>query len=76
MSLNGPIDFTVPTVRPQIEVVVAGSSAAPRAELETLWIESDENRACLTWRANLPVDRKALRVQTITIHLPPRGAGP
>jgi len=74
MTLSGPIEFAVPTVRPQIDVVVAGSPAAPRAELETLWIEPDDNRATLTWRANLPVDRSVLKVEKVTIRLPPRGA--
>ena len=64
----------MPTVRPQIEVVVAGSPASPRAELETLWIEPDDNRATLTWRANLPADRKVLKVEKVTIRLPSRGA--
>jgi hypothetical protein len=74
MTLEGPIEFAVPTVRPQIEVVVAGSPASPRAELETLWIEPDDNRATLTWRANLPADRKVLKVEKVTIRLPSRGA--
>jgi len=73
MTLEGPIEFAVPTVRPQIEVVVAGSPESPRAELETLWIEPDENRASLTWRAHLGVDRKVLRVEQVSICLPPRG---
>jgi hypothetical protein len=74
MTLEGPIEFSVPTVRPQIEVVVAGSPASPRAELETLWIEPDENRASLIWRAHLGVDRKALKVEKVTISLPQRGS--
>jgi len=74
MSLDGPFDFTVPAVRPQIEVVVAGSPVSPSAELETLWDEPDENRASLTWRSNVLVDRKVLRVEKVTISLPRRGA--
>jgi len=72
MSLEKPIDFNVPSVRPQIEVVVAGSPVAPRGELETMWIEPDENRATLTWRANVPVDRKVLRVERVMISVPLR----
>ncbi len=67
MTLEGPTEFAVPTVRPQIRVVVAKSPARPRAELETLWIEPDKNRASFTWRAHLGVDRKALRVEKVTI---------
>jgi hypothetical protein len=63
----------VPTVRPQVAVLIAGSPTNPRAELETLWIEPDNNRAALTWRAFVPVDRKALRVEKVTVSLPPRG---
>jgi hypothetical protein len=74
MSLEGSLEFDVPRVKPLIEVVVAGTPVSARPELETLWIEPDENRASLTWRANVPVDRKVLRVEKVTIVLPPRGA--
>src|SRR5262249_11462041 len=70
MTLSGPIEFLVPSVRPLITVIVAGSPVTPRAELETLWIEPDENRAALTWRANVPLDRKVLRVETVNVTLP------
>jgi hypothetical protein len=76
MTLSGPIDFVVPTVRPQIEVTVAGSPIATRAELETLWVEPDENRASLAWRGMVSVDRKVLKVEKVTISLPPRGSRP
>jgi hypothetical protein len=70
MTLERPIEFTVPTVRPQIEVIIARNPTRAQAELETLWIEPDENQASLTWRANLPVDRKALKVEKVRITLP------
>lgn len=74
MSLSAPIEFSVPAVRPQIEVIVAGSAVSPRAELETLWIEPDDNRAALVWRANVQVDRKVLRIEQVAVRLPSRGA--
>src|SRR5437879_6116246 len=74
MTPEGPIEFAVPTVRPQIEVIVAGSPATPRAELETLWIEPDENRPGMTWLAELGCAGKVLRVEKVTISLPARGA--
>lgn len=74
MTVERPIEFVVPTVRPQIEIVVDGSPTQARAELETLWIEPDENQASLTWRAHLPVDRKALKVEKVTVYLPPNGS--
>jgi 3-oxoacyl-[acyl-carrier-protein] synthase-1 len=35
--------------------------------LETLSIEPDENRICFTWRAAVPCDRKALKVEKIVV---------
>jgi hypothetical protein len=66
---DGPIAFTVPTVRPIVEVKVAGRLEEPWAELETLLIEPDENRASITWRAALPCDRQVLKVEKIVINL-------
>jgi hypothetical protein len=73
MSLAGPIEFTVPTIRPLIKVHVAGAPVDARAELETLWVEPDVNRGSLIWRAHVPVDRKALQVEKTTVSLPSRG---
>ena len=39
----------------------------PPVNLETLSIEPDENRACFTWRAAVPCDRLALRVQKVVV---------
>jgi hypothetical protein len=64
---DGPIAFTVPDPRLTIAVTVAGATKRPPANLETISIEPDENRACFTWRAALPCDRKALKVQKIVV---------
>ena len=69
MSEHGAISFAVPTVRPVIEVTVAGKHEEPPSDLETLSIEPDENRATLTWRAVLPCDRQALKIEKIVIRL-------
>lgn len=68
-SNTGPIGFTLPTARPIVEVKVAGASQEPWANLETLLIEPDENRATLTWRAALPCDRRVLKVDKIVVKL-------
>jgi hypothetical protein len=64
---DGPIAFAVPEARLSIAVTVAGVTEHPPARLETLAIEPDENRACFTWRAAMPCNRRALRVQKIVI---------
>jgi len=74
MTLSEPIEFAVPTVRPQIEVILNGIPVDSHAELETLWIEPDDNRATVTWRSNVPADRKLLSVEKVRVSLPPRGA--
>src|SRR5882672_6968936 len=55
---DGPIDFIVPSVRPAIEVKLAGQIQEAPPNLETLLFEPDENRASMAWRAALPCDRK------------------
>jgi hypothetical protein len=69
MSERGPLRFTVPTVRAAIEVTVGGKQEEPQPALETLSIQPDQNRATLTWRASVPCDRQALKVEKILIRL-------
>jgi hypothetical protein len=64
---DGPIAFTVPDSHLSVAVTIEGSMHHPPANLETLSIEPDENRACFTWRAAVPCDRQALKVQTIVV---------
>lgn len=64
---EGLISFTVPESYLRIAVTVAGSTQEPPVNLETLSIEPDENRACFTWRAAVPCDRKALKVEKIVV---------
>jgi hypothetical protein len=64
---DGPIAFRVPDGRLSIDVSIAGSAQQPSANLETLTIEPDENRACFTWRAAVPCDRQALKVQRVVV---------
>jgi hypothetical protein len=65
----GPIDFTIPTVRPIVAIDVDGHGEEPWANLETLLLEPDENRVSLTWRASLACDRKVLKVRKIEVRL-------
>jgi len=67
LSPEGPIQFTVPDGRLAVSVTIAGSEQQPTANLETLLIEPDQNRACFTWRAAQPCDRRALKVEKIVI---------
>jgi hypothetical protein len=64
---DGPILFAIPDSQLSVAVTVAGSAETPDVNLETLSIEPDENRACFTWRAAVPCDRKALKVEKIVV---------
>lgn len=66
---DGPISFTVPPSPLDVSVRVAGATKRPPANLETLAIEPDANRLCMTWRAALPCDRTVLKVEKITLSL-------
>ena len=68
-SADGPLSFTVPNSPLQVEVAVDGSTQRPTANLETLLIEPDANRLCMSWRATLPCDRQVLKVQKVILAL-------
>lgn len=66
---DGPIQFNMPPIRIHVEAHVGGAVENPVANLETLTIEPDLNRASFTWRAALPCDRKVLKVEKIVLTL-------
>ena len=70
-SPDGPIAFPIPNARLVVAVTIAGATEEPPAHLETVWIEPDQNRVCLTWRASLPCDRRALKVEKIVVSRAP-----
>ena len=51
-SRHGPLRFSLPTARPEAAVRIAGQSQAPPLRLETVLIEPEEDRLCLTWRGH------------------------
>jgi hypothetical protein len=69
VTLDGPLAFAVPHLRLAVAVTVAGALEEPPVNLETISIEPDANRLCLTWRASVPCDRKALKVEKIVVSL-------
>jgi len=64
---DAPIEFTLPVANLHVTVRVAGAEEHPVAQLETVLIEPDENRMCLTWRAELPCDRRVLKVEKVIV---------
>jgi hypothetical protein len=66
-SRQGGLHFELPREQPKVSVTIAGAVEHPPVNLETLLIEPEENRFCLTWRASLRCDKKVLKVQEIAI---------
>jgi hypothetical protein len=64
---DGPISFTLPVAHLEVEVRIAGALERPPVNLETILIEPDDNRLCLTWRAALPCDRKVMKIEKVTV---------
>lgn len=76
-SPAGPLSFNFPAARFQVKVKIAGKVEEPPLNLETVLIEPDARRLCLTWRGKVPCDKKALKVEEISValqDLTPKGA--
>ena len=67
VSREGVLRFTIPRCQWHIEIRVAGKVETPQARLETLLIEPDHNRFCLSYRAELACDRQPLKVDQVTV---------
>jgi hypothetical protein len=64
---DGPISLTLPLAYLEVDVRIGGASERPPVNLETILLEPDENRLCLTWRAGLPCDRQVLKIQKVIV---------
>jgi hypothetical protein len=69
VSQGGPLRLAVPGCKPRAEVKIAGTQQRPPFNLETVLIEPDDNRLCITWRAAVSCDKQALKVETVTIEV-------
>lgn len=68
-SAKGRLRFRLPVCDLEAAVTVAGRTEEPPLYLETVLIEPDEERLCMTWRAALPCDKKALKVEEVEVGL-------
>lgn len=63
----GPLHFSLPRCELVADVRIAGNSVQPPLNLETVLLEPTDARITLVWRAALSCDKKALKVEQITI---------
>jgi hypothetical protein len=69
LSPDGPIRFNLPICQLETSVRVAGKVESPPLNLETVLIEPEKRRLCMTWRSQLSCDKKTLKVEQIDVHL-------
>lgn len=68
-SPKGRLRFRLPVCDLEAVVRVAGQTEEPALNLETVLIEPDEARLCMTWRAALSCDKKTLKVEQVDVGL-------
>ncbi|MFP2927139.1 DUF2169 domain-containing protein [Pyxidicoccus sp. 3LG] len=68
-SLEGPLQFSLPICRLGIEAWIADDMVEPRPHLETVLIEPDQKRLCMSWRAAVSCDKRVLKVQQIVVRV-------
>ncbi|HLK93640.1 MAG TPA: DUF2169 domain-containing protein [Polyangia bacterium] len=66
-SPEGLLRVKLPTARPRVMVAINWKLETPPVVLETVLLEPDLHRFSLTWRVAVPCDKRALKVQSITI---------
>jgi hypothetical protein len=62
---SGLLRFQLPLVRMEVSYLLDGSPEKRPANLDTILIDTDQARVILVWRAALPCDKKALRVNEV-----------
>ncbi len=67
MSPDGPFNFSLPQVEFDMDVRIDGNKQQTPLNLETVFLEPNEKKLCLMWRAFVPCDKKALKVEEIHI---------
>jgi hypothetical protein len=69
LSKDGPIQFNLPVCQIETSVRVAGKAESPPPNLETVLIEPEKRRLCMTWRSQLSCDKKTLKVEQVEVFL-------
>jgi hypothetical protein len=71
MSPHGPVDLVLPTCAPTVVVTIAGADAEPPVQLETVLLEPDAGRLCMTWKTSIRCDKRLLAVERVTVDVDP-----
>ncbi len=69
LSPHGTLRFPLPSCVFDLAIQVGGQKENPPLNLETVLFEPDDDRMTMLWRAALPCDKKALKVELVEIGL-------
>lgn len=69
LTPDGRLSCTLPRCRFDLAVRIAGRSERPALNLETVLLEPDDERLSLLWRAAVPCDKQALRIEQVRLEL-------
>lgn len=69
MSPDGPLQFVLPRVDLAMDIRLSGKRHNAQPNLETLFLEPEEKRMSLLWRACMACDKKVLKVEEVNIDL-------
>lgn len=69
LSPHGREQLSIPRCDVEVSLMVAGQVKTPPIQLETVLLEPTIGRMCLSWRAALPCDKQALKVEKAKIQL-------
>lgn len=67
VSAESRLRFDLPRVELATTVRLKGHDEQPPLQLETVLIEPDEKRLILVWRAAVPCDKSALKLERVTV---------
>lgn len=67
MSPGGLLEFALPQCDFDVRARFAGAPRSLSPQLETVLIEPDEARVCVTWRCALDCDKRPLQVEEVSV---------
>ena len=69
MNQNGPMQFKLPEVNLAASINVSGKTERPEFRNETLILEPNQSVLSMVWKADMPCDKKALKISEVGISL-------
>ncbi len=69
MHINGDLDFKLPQLKLVTHVKIENRVESAHFNMETLLLEPNQQQLSMVWKATIPCDKKALRIDEVAITL-------